>query len=209
MVEVGVWKGQSVSHLAGWLKDHKQGVLLAVDTWLGTQSLRRLGLKSCSPCTSVHAPSAAAFAVPGAPEFWLAGPSDPTRDLLWRNGYPQVYYTFLSNIVHLGLEQYIIPFPAPSRLAFNVLSRHGVLADLIHIDAAHEYEDVLEDMNLWWRLLAPNGVLFGDDWEPEHAWPGVRRAVKEFAAQQKLSYSVHGFKWYMRKPADTPSEKAK
>ena len=38
MVEVGVWKGQSVSHLAGWLKEHKQGVLLAVDTWLGKRS---------------------------------------------------------------------------------------------------------------------------------------------------------------------------
>ena len=108
----------------------------------------------------------------------------------------------------LGLEQYVIPFPTPSRLAYTVLSRHGVLADLIHIDAAHEYEDVLEDMKLWWELLAPKGVLLGDDFEPEHAWPGVRRAVKEFAAQQKVSYSVQGFKWFLRKPADTLSQQS-
>mmetsp|Transcript_54806 Transcript_54806/g.150834 ORF Transcript_54806/g.150834 Transcript_54806/m.150834 type:complete len:206 (+) Transcript_54806:24-641(+) len=112
IIEVGVWKGLSAAHLARSLKLRKRGVLFAVDTWLG------------------------------AAEFWARtfsrGARDPTRDLLWDHGYPSVFRTFLSNVVHLGLREYIVPFPSTSSVAATVLTWKGVRADVVHIDAAHE-----------------------------------------------------------------------
>ena len=37
--------------------------------------------------------------------------------------------------------------------------------DLMHIDAAHEYDDATEDIRMWWALLRPGGVLLGDDFQ--------------------------------------------
>lgn len=35
------------------------------------------------------------------------GKNDPSRDLMWKNGYPQVYYVFLSNMVKQGLQDMV------------------------------------------------------------------------------------------------------
>ena len=35
-IEAGTWKGTSASHLAQWLKDQGRGLLITVDTWLGS-----------------------------------------------------------------------------------------------------------------------------------------------------------------------------
>ena len=122
----------------------------------------------------------------------------------FRTGYPQIYYNFLSNMVHLGLESYVLPFPSPSRMAAGVLKHHRVEADLIHIDAAHEYTDVLEDMNTWWEVLAPGGIMLGDDYtEP---WPGVVQAVKEFTTNRGLQFSVEDPKWIIHKPLSTSGD---
>lgn len=126
------------------------------------------------------------------------------RDMRFRNGYPQIYFNFLSNMVHLGLESFVLPFPSPSRMAAGVLRHHRVQADLIHIDAAHEYADVLEDMNTWWGVLAPGGIMMGDDYTG--AWPGVKQAVGEFAANQGLQFAVEDPKWMIHKPLDTSSD---
>ena len=134
----------------------------------------------------------------GAPEFWRSDQKGQERDLHFRNGYPQVYYSFLSNMVHLGLDQFVVPFPSPSRMAAGLLIHHSVQPDLIHIDAAHEYQDVLEDVTMWWEVLAPGGVMLGDDFS--ETWPGVQQAVSDFSALHKLKYHVDIPKWYIQKP---------
>lgn len=173
IVEVGVWKGVSASYLAGNLKRAGGGVLFAVDTWLG------------------------------ALEFWnrriSGGAQDSSRDLQWSHGYPTVYRTFLSNIVHQELQDYVVPFPVPSRLAAEFFAEKGMQADLIHVDAAHEYDDVLEDLRWWWPLVRPCGILFGDDYP---GWEGVKRAVDEWAAANDLQLEVRDPKWIVRKPCE-------
>lgn len=137
-LQVGVWKGRSTVMFAQWLKEQKGGVIIAVDTFLG------------------------------ALEFWnrrfTRGQFDRERNLFFRHGYPMVYYVFLSNVIHMNVSDYVIPFPVPSRLAASFLEEKNFEADLVHIDAAHEYEDCLEDIKLWWKLVRPGGgVLMGDD----------------------------------------------
>ena len=53
-----------------------------------------------------------------------AGPSKDSRSpLVVAQGYPHVYMHFLANVVRAGLQRYVIPFPAPSRLAHDFLAR--------------------------------------------------------------------------------------
>ena len=185
IVEVGVWRGLSASLLAAALRRRRRGgVLFAVDTWLG------------------------------AVEFWnrryTGGDADQNRDLELRHGYPSAYLTFLSNMVHMNVSSYVTPLPMTSRTAAELLRDAHVRPDLIHLDAAHEYMDIKEDINLWLPLLSPCGVLLGDDYMP--AWPGVMRAVDELAQMPQLHVvrpepgdKVLGVKWYARRRRCMPA----
>ena len=70
-------------------------------------------------------------------------------------------------------------------------------ADVIHIDAAHEYESVIDDIALWWPFVGADGVLIGDDFDK--TWPGVQRAAREFAAAVGLRLFVHDNKWAVKR----------
>lgn len=50
-------------------------------------------------------------------------------------------------------------------------------ADIIFIDAAHDYSSVLEDIDRWWPKVKPGGFLVMHDFN--HKWPGVQRAISE------------------------------
>lgn len=155
VVEVGVWKGLSTAQMAKWLKRKKRGVMISIDTFLG------------------------------APEMWTASAvsgADPSRSLLLEHGFPSIYKTFLSNMQHEQLTDVVVPLPLPSKLASVVLKRLNVTADLIHVDAAHEYGSVKEDIHAWWPFVRGGGILLGDDW----SWTGVQKAVKEFVLMCEL-----------------------
>jgi len=164
VVEVGVWKGATTIALAELLKSRKlPGKVIAVDTWLG------------------------------ALEMWDRRAIDSSRDLLWDHGYPSVYYTFLSNVVHRSVQAQVIPFPAPSSIAASFLARHRAKIDLLHIDASHEYAPVSADLHSWWPLMDSNGVMFGDDYLGH--WKDVRRAVDDFSSEMRLRVLQVGHKW--------------
>jgi hypothetical protein len=76
-------------------------------------------------------------------------------------------------------EDVIVPFPATSENAYQVFRNLNIIADLIYVDAAHEYEPALRDIKSYWQLLSDQGILCGDDYI---TFPGVTQAVNEFAA---------------------------
>ena len=51
-------------------------------------------------------------------------------------------------------------------------------ADRVHLDARHEYDSVLADIDGWLPKVAPGGWLSGDDYD-EQWWPGVVAAVRD------------------------------
>ena len=51
------------------------------------------------------------------------------------------------------------------------------LADMVFVDAAHDYVSVCRDIVTARQLLAPGGLLCGHDLHP--TWPDVRRAVED------------------------------
>jgi predicted O-methyltransferase YrrM len=168
IVEVGTWKGLSAINMGKHIL-HKQmeTKIICIDTWLG------------------------------AIEFWdsLAGTNE--RNLLLKNGYPQIYYQFLSNVVHNGLQDVILPFPNTSDNGFRYLSAKNLIPDLIYIDASHEEEDVYRDVKNYYSVLKKGGVIFGDDF---NNWVGVREAINRFKQDQNVNYElIDGNFWVIRK----------
>lgn len=170
IIEVGTWKGGSALELASHLDrlDLSGGRILCVDTWLG------------------------------ALEMW-GDQTDAERfgSLDLKHGYPQIYYQFLANVCHKGAQNRIIPFPLPSITAAQWLSLRGVRAELIYVDGSHEEEDVYGDVSDYWDLLAPSGILFGDD----YSWTGVKLAVDRFAKEHRLVLHHLEDKWLLNKSA--------
>ena len=176
-VEVGCWLGAATVTLGNALKEHcPGGKLLCVDTWLG------------------------------ALEFWT-DKADGSRygKLDHLHGYPRVYYQFLANVMKSGLQDVVIPFPNTSAIAARWLRKAGLRPQLIYVDASHDYEDVLLDLELYWEVLAPGGVLFGDDYT-NREFPGVRTAVEEFTRPGARGglypndrFEDAGNKWVIRK----------
>jgi predicted O-methyltransferase YrrM len=168
IIEVGTWKGQSAITMAKAIQKRKMATkITCVDTWLG------------------------------ALEFWSNLKGTPERNLLLKNGYPQIYFQFLSNVVHEGVQDIITPFPNTSFIAAKYFIETKISADLIYIDASHEYEDVLSDCKMYWDVVRSGGLLFGDDWR----WNSVSTAVVEFAKIKGITIRHQGDDhWIIKKP---------
>ncbi len=115
-----------------------------------------------------------------------------------RHGRPLLYEQFISNIVLANAQHRVVPLVQTSSSGGLLLRQAAVKAGLIHIDASHEYEDVLHDARGYWELLEPGGFLVGDDYHA--SWPGVVRAADEFAAEMGVELIVRDPKWIVRKP---------
>jgi hypothetical protein len=63
--------------------------------------------------------------------------------------------------------------------------------DFIYLDAAHDYDSVLEDLNCWWSKLKEGGLMSGHDYFPDkRIWRGkevgVFQAVKTFVEKNNI-----------------------
>jgi hypothetical protein len=69
--------------------------------------------------------------------------------------------------------------------------------DFVLIDANHDYEPVLEDINAWLPKVKSGGILAGDD----YPWPGVTQAVNELLTPiETRCGSGNAYCWIYRKP---------
>lgn len=158
IIEVGSWKGQSAITMAECIKKNSFDTkIICVDTWLG------------------------------ALEFWDKFKDTPERDLFLKNGYPQVYYQFLSNVVHRNVEDIITPFPNTSVIASRYFKNNSIVADMIYIDASHDELDVYFDLKNYYDILSEGGILFGDDF---NNWKGVSNAVKKFCKEVNKTFKI-------------------
>ena len=114
------------------------------------------------------------------------------------NGFPNLYQQFMTNIYNADLAEYVIPLPQTSISAAMILKAAGVMPNVVHVDAAHEYAEVLKDIEAYYDLLPTGGYLIGDDYDP--TWPGVIQAANEFAAKKVLYLEVEYPKFILRKP---------
>lgn len=156
IVEIGTWKGYSAIKWAEGVKNNNLNCkVYCIDTWLG------------------------------ASEFHTNFRDTKDRNLLMKNGYPQIYYQFLSNVVHKKMQNLIVPIPNTSNIGFKILKYHKIVAQIVYIDGSHDYQDVKNDLNNYYSILDNNGVLICDDYK-NYYFPGVKQAADEFCKQNNI-----------------------
>jgi Methyltransferase domain len=189
--------------LQGWGAEHpvfervlleaRPRIVVEVGTWKGASALRmhaiarEHGLETLFVCIDTWL---------GSAEQWMK--PEPRPHLRLEGGFPTLYRQFVANVIACDAVEDVYPLPISSTAGARVLDGLGVSADVVYIDAAHEEEELALDLELFWRVLRPGGIAFGDDYM--RRWPGVVRAVDDFAREQGLELDVEDGKWLLRKP---------
>ncbi|MBP7540366.1 MAG: class I SAM-dependent methyltransferase [Saprospiraceae bacterium] len=188
---------QPVNNAQGWNGKHKifedliseikPKIIVEVGSWQGqstitmAQACNKIGLDTVIYSIDTWL---------GALEFYTTPTAE--RDLLLKDGYPQVYYKFIENLKEHGVRDKVKTITLPSNLGLKFLESQGIQADLIYIDGSHEYDDVKKDIELANRLNPK--VLFGDDYT-NSVFPGVKQAVQE----QGQHEVVDSWYWIIRR----------
>jgi len=140
-------------------------------------------------------------------DTWLAeevlwSRPDERKLLKIEHGSPTFYYTFLNNVEFSGHSDTIIPLRMPSLSAGRYLKMKGIRAPFIYIDGSHIQGDVWADLNMYWDLLLPGGVMLIDDFSNEEngIFDGVIKDATTFAAMNDLKLEVWNKKAFIRKP---------
>lgn len=100
----------------------------------------------------------------------------------------RVYSEFCSNLWPHIQSGKVKPLRMSGKNASEFLKSKGIAADLIFVDAGHEYAEVKEDIQNFVPLLKSGGVLCGHDYAPHG--PGVIQAVNEFWPKIELVDTV-------------------
>ncbi|KAG2424701.1 hypothetical protein HXX76_014277 [Chlamydomonas incerta] len=132
------------------------------------------------------------------------GEDNSMRSWLFWNEYHQarIMGKFCVNLHHHGFLPYVVPLRAPSVVGIKTLQRfvnakHLLRPAILYLDSAHEPLETLIELGLAWRLLAPDGLLMGDDL----TWDAVKQDVMRFAHLNGLVVHCYTDQWVMRKPA--------
>jgi len=155
VVEVGTWEGRSAVLWGNALAQTSNGWALAcIDTWLGSVEHRQVKTG----------------------EWGL-------ERLYLEDHYPSLFRTFASTIRRTGMADNVIPLPIDSPQGLEMLAVSKIYADLIYVDAAHDYTAARADIEMALTLrddTNPNALVLCDDFHPN--WPGVQEAVRACAA---------------------------
>ena len=122
-----------------------------------------------------------------------------------------MYERFLNRIVQHDLTGTVLPVKAASPVAARMMGVLNYTVDAVYLDSAQEGGELYLDLSLYWDLLAPGGVLMGDDYM--WFWPGVIHDVDLFMKHTGLAASHLKFSkdwdywngkgiWAIQKPLD-------
>lgn len=111
------------------------------------------------------------------------------------NGHSMLLYQFMQNVKFFGFEDNIMPLPVSVSIGTLNLCHWGIKADLIEVDASHDFHSVWMDLHMAHVLLSPKGVMFGHDIVKSE----VKRAVKLFAELNGYMVERQGKHWVYRK----------
>ena len=126
-------------------------------------------------------------------DTWLGSPEIGAEDLdgiPYQHGRLMLLERFLSNMVVAGISDRVTPIIQTSTSGARILRAQGVAADLIYVDAGHDYLEAFADLVSYLPLLAKGGVMIADDYS---GFAGVRGAVERFCVEAGMTCEiVHG-----------------
>ncbi len=120
-------------------------------------------------------------------DTWKGSEEHQPGEVCYHMPIDLLFRQFLSNVIHENLQHKIIPVKLASAEAAKKLALLNLKADFIYLDAAHDYENIKQDLNVWYPFLKEGGVFCGDDF----FHPPIARAVHEFAMENNLTLIAH------------------
>lgn len=115
-----------------------------------------------------------------------------------------LYEQYCKNLQSCNVVDFVIPIQGESLNVVDQFEDESI--DFLHIDAAHDYDNVIKDIKAWFPKVKPGGIISGDDYEPV-CWGGVVEAVNEyFKNKSVLLIARDDFPlakiWYHKKHSD-------
>ena len=95
------------------------------------------------------------------------------------------------NVIDCGYGDTISLIIAASVTAARMFADASV--DWVHLDARHDYTNVMADIQAWLPKVKPGGWLSGDDYD-ESKWPEVVRAVGDLLPGA-TAWSTQQWRW--------------
>jgi predicted SAM-dependent methyltransferase/predicted O-methyltransferase YrrM len=185
-----------VNNLEGWFKyypyynsiakDIKNGsTIVEVGSWLGKSTV---GIAMINKENNIDCKL---YAV----DTWEGSDEEPHKeyiDNLAKNNLT-LYDKFMKNVIDFNVQDVIIPIKKTSEEASKDFEDES--ADIVIIDAAHDYDNVTNDIKHWLPKVKKGGILMGDDYDPD-SWPEVVQAVKDYFGEGNYSVNEPGGTWY-------------
>lgn len=102
-----------------------------------------------------------------------------------------LYDVFLSNILDCGVDDIVVPIKSTGEEACSKVENNSV--DFLYLDAAHNYNSVKNDINMWIPKMKKGSIISGDDYVA--CWPGVIKAVNEIFKDLEKEVDIFETQW--------------
>jgi len=126
-----------------------------------------------------------------------APPTGNFKNDTWSHHDHEANYGYV--LTRFTLEPRVTIMRTRSLDAAAALEDSGVQLDWVYIDACHAFEDCLQDLRAWSRLLRTGGALMGhdfvDDGTHEMEQFGVHTAVERFADEAGWRLDTVACEW--------------
>jgi hypothetical protein len=165
---VNAGKGEHAIRMASYLqKQGADGAVICIDTWLGS--------------------------------FTDMVAKDPSKSIrnYYVHGYPSLYYQFLANVMHCGVQDYIVPLPNSADIAARWLLHHDIRPGLIYVCAGNEEGGEANSAALFWSILAPDGKMAGT--MPDRGPGMIEESLGRIARDNGGELTVQGKEWILQK----------
>ena len=178
------WFGIGNFHvLTSVINDLKPKYILEMGSWTGAGSTKFIAEK---------APDAHIVCI----DHWSKDMNDYVQEEFGieqvKELWPQIsvlWETFLVNM--WDHRHHLTPLRAKTTEGLEILGKMNIPFDLVYIDAHHDYDSVLHDIEVTHKSW-PNAVIVGDD----YTWVTVRNAVHDYSNKNNLEVFNNNNCWY-------------
>ena len=158
--------------------------ILEIGSWMGASAM------AWSQAATAANPGARVYCVDtwlGSVEHYLDTYGEWGIEKLAIGPYgPTFFDDFLWHVNSHGFADRILPFRADSQSALALFASRGLCFDVIYVDGAHDAYSVFKDVSNALKIVAPGGLICGDDF----GWETVQDGLVLVAAIQRISCRI-------------------
>lgn len=111
---------------------------------------------------------------------------------------PRLLEIFCTNLAKAGVLEMVEIYQGRSQAAANYEPLAGPF-EFVWIDGSHAFNDVYQDMSVWYPKVREGGVLAGHDYKDWQFSPQVRPAVDQWTTERKIPFREWGTSWVIEK----------